>query len=130
MKALSSFLLLFTLVLSGCTTVDFVRKDLTPEKRAIVRYPPQSKPESESKYRAELESEATEFCGGPYEITREYEQLTETPGTTGIGTGLGFGYGRRGFGTGLALGTSFPQERTYHYVELACGKAEEAKSTN
>lgn len=115
---------LSVLLTTACTSVEFVRKDLTPAKSAILRYPPQSKPDKEKKHRDKLNEEATAYCGGPYTITREYEALTETPRSSGVttGIGLGTGIGRGGFGTGIGFGTSVPREDNYHYVELACGE--------
>lgn len=119
-RFLAVFILIFS---SGCTTVEFVRKDLTPKKQAVVRYPPQSNPEKEQKFRNELNERATEFCAGPFEITKEYEALTESAAGPIVGTGFGLGHHRRGFGTGVFLGGSGSNERTYHFVELSCSPA-------
>lgn len=120
MKLHSGIFLAAILILSGCTTVEFVRKDLTPVKQAIIRYPPQSNPKSEAKYRDELAREAREFCGGEYAITKEYQAREETGTATGMGTGIGMGMGRRGFGSTIMLGSSTRPTAMYHFVELAC----------
>ncbi|HEX4923723.1 MAG TPA: hypothetical protein VFV50_06540 [Bdellovibrionales bacterium] len=102
--------------LTACTTVEFVRRDLVPTKHAILRYAPQSSPESEAKYRTKLDEKANEFCGGPFHITKEYEAREESPHSTAIGTG--FGFGRR---TGILVGGTTRGTTMYHFVEISCG---------
>lgn len=109
-------LVLFT----GCaTTVEFVRKDLTPEKRATLRYPAGSS--KEQQYRDKLTEQARGFCGGEFKITREYEAREETGGSTGVGTGIGAGLGRHsGIGVGLSLGTANRNTAMYHFTDISC----------
>ncbi len=125
---MKTLILLLFLVLTGCTTVDFVRKDLTPHKQAVLRYEPTSNPKTEEKYRAKLNEQSTNFCGGNYSIVKEYEALTETPRSSGVttGVGTGFGTGRRGMGFGfggLVIGApAGSSEKMYHFVEIDCGE--------
>lgn len=99
--------------LAACTTVEFVRKDLTPQKKAVVRFSPPSSPEREKDYKEELAKKASEFCGGPFEITKEY-QAREESGGTGVGTGVGFGAGA------IFIGGASPSSTMYNFVELSC----------
>jgi hypothetical protein len=108
-------LIALILVFSGCTTVEFVRKDLTPKKQAVLRYSPPSSEKSEAKYRAKLNEQATSFCGGPYTVLKEYEALQDSGRSTGVGTGVGLGFG------GILIGGSSQQQEMYHFVEIACG---------
>jgi hypothetical protein len=87
---------------------------------AVLRYPPQSNPDREAEFRAKMSAKATDFCGGKYEITREFEARDETGTSTGFGTGVGVGTGGTGFGTGVIVGTSVPNTAMYHFVEVAC----------
>ena len=114
-----TILLIAMFFVSGCTTVEFVRKDLTPKKSAVLRYAPQSDPGREAEFRAKMNQKANDFCGGKFEITREFEARDETGTSTGIGTGIGVGSGR-GFGTGVIIGGSAPNTAMYHFVEIAC----------
>jgi hypothetical protein len=109
-----SAVLVFLFLLSGCTTVDFVRKDLTPKKTAVLRYSPQSSAKGDEKHKAKLSEQARGFCGGDFEITKEYEALQETGSSTGVGTGVGFGMG------GIFIGGANRNEQMYHFVEIAC----------
>jgi len=108
--------ILLLLLTASCTTVEFVRKDLSPQRRAILRYAPQSNSEHEAKYRTKLNQQATDFCGGNFQIIKEYEALQETNNPPSIGFGTGFGYG----GSGIIVGGSAPSSRTYHFVEINC----------
>lgn len=116
MKYLASITML---VLTGCTTVEFVRKDLTPAKLAVLRYPPQSNAADEEKYRTQLSQKSKEFCGGDFKIVKEYEAL-EKSGDSGMRTGIGTGFGVGGGGGIFIGGSSGSSERTYHFVEIAC----------
>lgn len=114
MKQLSYFITIFLLI-SGCTTVEFVRKDLSPSKQAVVRYSLPSNPSREAKYRAELEKQATNFCDGPFQITKEYEAREETGSSAGVGTG--FGIGRS---SSIFIGGSDRATAMYRFVEFVC----------
>ncbi len=127
----AAWLVTLLLILSGCTTIQFVRKDFTPEKKAVVRYPPQSKPGNEAKYRDELVKQAREFCGGPFQITREYQQLVES-GDAALSTGVGFGgygYGHQP-GSSIFLGGSAPSAVNRHFVEFTCTRHPDAPAAN
>ena len=102
-------------LLSGCTTVEFVRKDLTPSKKAVVRYSPSSSPSSEAKYRDELKKQAMGFCGGDFEITKEYQAKDETGTSTGLGTGFGVGAA-----SSIFIGGSRGNTAMYNFVEFSC----------
>ena len=102
------------LFLAGCTTVEFVRKDLTPKKQAVLRYDPPSSAKSEEKYRTKLNEQASGFCGGKFTIVKEYEALQESGRSTGVGTGIGLGFG------GILIGGSSRDQQMYHFVEIAC----------
>ena len=106
------FILLF---LAGCTTVEFVRKDLKPQKQGVLRHTPPSSPEKEVKYRDEVKKQAGNFCGGEFNITKEYQALGESRSSAGIGTGFGFGSG-----SGIFVGGSDRPEVMYNYVEFVC----------
>ena len=96
-----SITLCFFLFLASCTSVEFVRKDLTPRKQGVLRYSPTSSADREKEARDKVTQKATEFCGGAFQIVREC-QAREDGGGTGFGTGIGFGGG----GAGVMLGTS------------------------
>lgn len=98
----------------GCTTVEFVRKETYPQKQAVLRYQPSSKPSKEAKARNEVEKKARDFCGGDYEITKEYQARQNTGASTGVGTGLGIGMG------GIMVGASQDNSAMYNMVELSC----------
>lgn len=100
--------------LCACSTVEFVRKDLTPHRQGVVRYLPTDSADREAKYRADLNKKATDFCGGPYKVTREYQALEESGSSAGVGTGFGVGAGAIFVG-GADRGTTM-----YNYVEFTC----------
>ena len=105
------------LLLASCTTVEFVRKDLTPEKKAVLRYSPPSSEKRAADDRAELDKQARKFCGSDFKITKEYE-AREQSGSTGIGTGVTTGVG---FGVGgVMIGNSVPTTEMYHFVDITC----------
>ncbi len=106
------------LALTGCTTVEFVRKDTKPVKQAVIRYAPQSNPDKEAKYREEFKKQASGFCGGEFDITKEYQAREETGSSTGVGTGFGTGMGV-GVG-GIFLGGSSRNTAMYQFIEFAC----------
>lgn len=101
--------------LGGCTTVEFVRKDFTPRRQAVLRYAPPSSESREVKYRIELNKQATNFCGGEFDITREFQAREETGSAAGIGTGFGIG----GSGS-IFVGGSDRSTAMYNFVEVTC----------
>lgn len=103
------------LLICGCTTVEFVRKDFTPRRQAVVRFTPPSNPRREADYRTELAKQATNFCGGAYEITKEYQAREETGTAAGVGTG--FGIGTSG---SIFVGGSDRSTAMYNFVEFFC----------
>lgn len=109
-----SFIWPVFLVIAGCTTVDFVRKDISPQKQGILRHSPPSDAAKAEKYRAEVDKKATEFCGGKYHVTREYQAEDISNTSTGVGTGFGYG------GAGILIGTSTPSRSLYNFVEFVC----------
>ncbi|AGH95813.1 hypothetical protein [Pseudobdellovibrio exovorus] len=108
------FFALLTVFLSACSTVEFVRKDTAPTRQGVVRYYPTDDAEREAKYRADLNKKATEFCGGDFKITREYQALEEGRSSTGISTGFGVGAGA------IFVGGSNRGSTMYNYVEFSC----------
>jgi hypothetical protein len=108
-------LVLATLVLvSGCTTVEFVRKDFTPNKQATLRYPAQSSQIDDTKYRKKLNTEAIEFCGGEYIITKEYQAREVGSSAVGVGTGVGIGAGS------IFMGTTDRGSSMNNFAEISC----------
>jgi hypothetical protein len=108
------FLVAMDLFLVGCTSVDFVRKDLSPQKQGILRHSPTTDASKAEKYRQEVDKKATEFCGGKYHITKEYQAQDESNSSTGVGTGFGFG------GGGIMVGASSPNRSMYNFIEFSC----------
>lgn len=125
-NALLSLALLTMIV--GCTTVDVVRKDLSPTKLLVLRYTPQSDHDREAQRRDIINQKALDFCGGEFHIIREYEALEETGGYSGVGIGTGFGF-HHGFGTAVSVGTTTPHSQMYRFVEVECGPAPVASPT-
>lgn len=111
---------LFALVLAGCSTVDFVRKDLSPHKQGVLRYTPTSSTDREAKLKDQVGKKAGEFCAGPFEITKEYQAREDTGSGAGVGTGFGFG------GGGLLIGTSTRNTALYNFVEFKCAAKDDA----
>lgn len=102
-------------ILSACShTVEFIRRETSPQKQAVVRYYPTDKPEIEAKYREDLKKKATEFCDGDYTITREYQARDESNSSAGIATGVGIGHGA------IMVGGSGPKTTMYNFVEFSC----------
>ena len=111
----TSLISLSLLILSGCShTVEFVRRDTSPQKQAVVRYYPTDKPETEAKYREDLKKKATEFCGSDYTITKEYQARDESNTTTGVSTGFGLG------NSAVMFGGAGPRTTMYNFVEFTC----------
>lgn len=103
------------LILSSCShTVEFVRRDTSPTKQAVVRYYPTDKPDTEAQYREDLKKKATGFCNGDYTITREYQARDESNSSAGIATGVGIGNGA------IMVGGSGPRTTMYNFVEFTC----------
>lgn len=101
--------------LSGCTSVEFVRKDFTPRRQAVLKYAPPGSESREVKYRIELSKQATNFCSGEYDITREFQAREETGSSAGIGTG--FGIGSSG---SIFVGGSDRSTAMFNFVEITC----------
>lgn len=107
---------ILSLCLASCTTVEFVRKDTTPEKKAVLRHSIPSNPDKEVKYKAEVDKKANEFCGSPgYTITKEYQALDQADSNVGIGTGFGFGSS-----SSILIGRSTPSREMASFVEISC----------
>lgn len=106
---------IFLFISTGCTTVEFIRKDTSPRKTALVRYALASSPEREKEYREVLDKEAKEFCGGDYYITKEYQAREESSSSAGVGTGFGIGRGTSIFMGGYNRPTSL-----YNFAEFDC----------
>ena len=109
------FYSLIFLLFCSCTTVEFVRKDFAPQKKAVIRYPPSSSVDKEAKYREDFKKKATSFCSGEYEITKEYQARDETGRSTGVGTGFGVGTGSSVF-----IGGSQGTTAMYNFIEFTC----------
>lgn len=103
------------LLLAGCTTVEFVRKDFVPHKQGILRHSVPSSAESQVKYRDEVNKNAREFCGGDFSILKEYEALDESRSAAGIGTGFGFGHR-----SAIMIASSNQNQMMYSFVEFSC----------
>jgi hypothetical protein len=98
----------------GCTTVEFVRKDLMPDKKAVLKYPTTDSDKKASKYQEKVQEKAMQFCGGGYEVEKQYQAREETGTSTGFGTGLGT------TNAGVLVGTSRSNTAMYNFVEIAC----------
>lgn len=108
--------ILSVLFVSGCShTVEFVRRDTSPQKQGVVRYYPTDKPEHEAKYRQDLKNKATNFCGGDYTITKEYQARDESNSSAGVATGFGIG-GH----SSVIFGGAGPRTTMYNFVEFTC----------
>lgn len=101
--------------ISGCTTVEFVRKDTSPVRQGVLRHSPPSNDEKALEYRKKVDEKATAFCGGPYNITKEYQAMDEAPSSTGVGTGFGVGTSSTIF-----IGGSNRNSAMYSFVEFTC----------
>jgi hypothetical protein len=101
-------------LLSSCTTVEFVRKDQTPRKQGIIRHAIPSNEKRAAEYREKVATEARAFCGGEFEITKEYEAREDSGISTGAATGFGVGFG------GIMLGGSNRGTSMYNFVEFVC----------
>lgn len=106
---------LAALAISGCTTVEFVRKDTVPVKQGVLRHSPPSNDEKALEYRKKVNEKALEFCGGAYNITKEYQALGEAPSSAGVGTGFGIGGS-----SSIFIGSSSRSSAMYNFVEFTC----------
>lgn len=99
---------------SACTSVTFVRKDIAPQKQAVLKYPSTSDTKKEEKYKSKLNKEVHQFCGGDFVIKKEYQAREYTGTSSGVGTGFGVGFG------GVMLGASQNDTAMYNFVEVSC----------
>lgn len=114
-----SLITLVLFILSSCShTVEFVRRDTSPVKQGVVRYYPTDKPEHEAKYREDLKNKATNFCGGDYTITKEYQARDESNTSAGVATGFGVGSH-----SSVIFGGAGPRTTMYNFVEFTCNAA-------
>ncbi len=103
------------LLLGGCMTVEFVRKDFVPHKQGILRHSIPSSAENELKYRNEAKKQAQEFCGDDFTILKEYQALDLAPSSSGIATG--FGLGRH---STMMIGGTSQNQIMYSFIEFTC----------
>lgn len=111
---MKTLLTIFILLLCSCTTVEFVRKDTNPKKQAVLRHYPASSPEKGAEYREEVRKQARGFCGGEYDVVREY-QAREDSGSSGVSTGVGVG-----MGGSIFIGGSSRNTQMYNFIEISC----------
>ena len=109
------FLVGFLILITSCTTVEFVRKETNPQKQAILRHSPPSNTEQESKYRDKVFQEARGFCGGDFNVTKEYQALDESSQRAGLGTGFGVGAN-----SSIFMSSAGPSRSMYSFVEISC----------
>lgn len=114
MRTYCLFITLFFLI-CGCTTVEFVRKDFTPSKKGVIRHSLTSNPSRQAKYRELVNAEAKNFCGGEFEITKEYQAREETGSSAGVGTGVSIGRS-----SSIFIGGSDRSTAMYNFVEFIC----------
>lgn len=107
-------LIAISFLFTACTTVEFVRRDTNPVKKAVLRHSPPSSTEKAEKYKEEVAKKAHEFCGGDFDITKEYQAREETGTSTGLGTGVGVGMG------GIMIGGATRNTAMYNFVEFSC----------
>lgn len=108
------YIILILFFISGCTSVEFVRKETSPQKKGLIRHSPTSDSEKTAKYRVKVNQAAKDFCGGEFNITKEYQALEESG--SGVGTGVGFG----GSGSSIFFGGSNRGTTMYNYIEFNC----------
>jgi hypothetical protein len=108
--------LVFFLWITGCTTVKFLRKDISPVRKAALMYPLPSSSEREKEYRNEFRDQAREFCSGDYYVIREYQERHPTGSAVGLGTGFGIGSH-----TGVIIGGTQMSSEVFTFVEIGCG---------
>lgn len=114
MKEFTLFFIIYSLM--ACTTVEFVRKDLTPQKQGVLRHSLTSNEKKTAEYRAEINKKAGEFCGSEFTITKEYQAMDESRSTAGVGTGFGIGRG----GGSLFIGSAGSDRTMYNFIEFSC----------
>lgn len=110
-----SFIITLFFLICGCTTVEFVRKDFTPIKKGVIRHALTSNPSRQAEYRELVNKEAKNFCGGEFEINKEYQAREETGSSTGVGTGVSIG--RR---SSIFIGGSDRSTAMYNFIEFVC----------
>lgn len=115
MKKMTGLFIILLFLTTGCTTVEFVRKDTLPKKQAIVRYSPTSSESQEAKYKEEVKRQALNFCGTDFEITKEYQARDEANTSAGVGTGFGIGGGST-----ILISGSNRNTAMYNFVEFVC----------
>ena len=114
MKQTSLLLLTLLFTFSCSHTVEFVRRDTSPQKQAVVRYYPTDTAEKEAKYREDLKKQALSYCGGDYTITKEYQARDESNSSAGVATGFGIG------NSSVMFGGAGPRTTMYNFVEFVC----------
>lgn len=108
------WVLIILLFISACTSVEFVRKETSPERKGLIRHFPTTDQEKAAEYRVKVNKAANDFCGGEFNISREFQAREESG--SGVGTGVGFGSG----GGSIFLGGSNRGSTMYNYVEIIC----------
>ncbi|MCC2679570.1 MAG: hypothetical protein K0R29_2146 [Pseudobdellovibrio sp.] len=121
---LKGLILSLLFLTSGCVSVEFVRKDFNPEKKAILRHTPPSNEKRNAEYRDLIKQKASEFCGGEYTVTKEYQAQDISDSSVGVGTGFGFGNH-----SSIMIGGSRPTTSMYNFVEVSCHTAAPAPAT-
>jgi hypothetical protein len=111
------YLILTTILVTACSTVEFVRKDFTPHRQGVFRSSTTASESRQAKDREEINQKAKEFCGGEFTVTKEYQALEPTRTTAGVGAGLGMGIGTN---SAFMLGSSTATERMFNFVEFVC----------
>lgn len=111
----SIFIMSLFLLICGCTTVEFVRKDFTPSKKGIIRHALTSNPSRQAKYRELVNKEATSFCSGEFEVKKEYQAREETGSSAGVGTGVSIGRS-----SSIFIGGSDRSTAMYNFIEFVC----------
>jgi hypothetical protein len=99
--------------IGGCTTVEFVSKEVTPTRQATLRHLTPSSNTSYVDYRDKVNKKASEFCEGDFEITNEYQALEESNSSTRASS-IGLGSGT------IFAGGAHRGPTTYNMVEVAC----------
>ena len=79
-----------------------------------MRYLPPSSDAREAEAREQITKQATAFCGGEFNITKEYQALSPRSSSVGIGTGFSTG------GSSIIFSSANRSETMYNFVELVC----------
>lgn len=109
------FIIFLFVFIGGCTSVEFVRKDLTPQKQGVLRFVIASNPSRDAEYRLKAKEMAREFCGGDFEITHEYQAREESQTSTGVSTGVHISRS-----ASIVLGASDRGTQLYNFIEFVC----------